>query len=364
MRKYLGLILVLLVAGGLYTCRDARAAGLVFYDSFEAGTGQWSTDDWHDRCVMVNTPTDGRNAAYSGSQMLRCNWDGVVPWYDSSGYETLKLRAGNLYTDELFMRFRLRLDQNHEKSTVDINGGSAAPVKILRFHEVNDAGNELIMNADSAAGLGTGAYINGWSSPGYYGNAVGDNTGKYDQGWRMVEYYINMATNTIKVWNDDQLVLTTTQSFGGDRWGELYLTSNFGAVHDANNAIYFDAVEIYSDLLSGATGSMSAGTVGPAATDTDSDGVTDEIDNCTTKSNAGQVDSDADGYGNACDGDLNGNGFTNAQDFVLFRDQLGAASVAPVYNPADLNTNGFVNSADYVLFRALLGSAPGPSANN
>ena len=92
--------------------------------------------------------------------------------------------------------------------------------------------------------------------------------------------------------------------------------------------------------------------------DTDSDGVVDSLDNCVTKSNAAQVDSDADGVGNLCDGDMNNNNVVNSQDYVLFRAQIGQPSVAPTYNKADINANGVVNSQDYVLFRGLLGSVP------
>jgi hypothetical protein len=59
---------------------------------------------------------------------------------------------------------------------------------------------------------------------------------------------------------------------------------------------------------------------------------------------------------------MNNNGTTNAQDYVLFRAQLGQPSFSPTYNKADINCNGgAVNAQDYVLFRGLLGSTPGPS---
>jgi hypothetical protein len=99
----------------------------------------------------------------------------------------------------------------------------------------------------------------------------------------------------------------------------------------------------------------------PAPIDTDGDGVLDLLDNCTLKPNPTQVDSDQDGYGNRCDGDLNNNGFTNASDTTLFRLQLGQPSAAPLFNKADINANGFVNASDATLFRQLLGLSPGPS---
>jgi hypothetical protein len=95
--------------------------------------------------------------------------------------------------------------------------------------------------------------------------------------------------------------------------------------------------------------------------DGDGDGVPDASDNCSLVANASQCDSDADGYGNRCDGDFNQNLVTNAQDYVLLRAQLGEPSPAPAYNEADLNCNGVVNAQDYVMFRSLLGTPPGPS---
>jgi hypothetical protein len=100
--------------------------------------------------------------------------------------------------------------------------------------------------------------------------------------------------------------------------------------------------------------------------DTDEDGVPNIADNCRLVANnsgtGAQADSDGDGYGNRCDGDLNQNLVTNAQDYVLFRQQIGQPSVAPVFNKADINANGVVNAQDYVIFRGLIGSAPGPGA--
>ncbi len=99
------------------------------------------------------------------------------------------------------------------------------------------------------------------------------------------------------------------------------------------------------------------------AADQDGDGVDDDSDNCTLVANPGQCDSDADGYGNHCDGDLNNNGAVNAQDTGLIREQLGLPSVGPDYNPADLNCSGSVNAQDTALFRGLLGLPPGPAAH-
>ncbi|HIV71908.1 MAG TPA: thrombospondin type 3 repeat-containing protein [Candidatus Aquabacterium excrementipullorum] len=92
-------------------------------------------------------------------------------------------------------------------------------------------------------------------------------------------------------------------------------------------------------------------------TDTDGDGVPDSRDNCILVANKDQLDTDGDGYGNACDADLNNDGFTNALDTAQFKSQLGKRGVA-----GDLNGDGIVNALDTARFSKLLGKAPGPSA--
>ncbi|MBL8202076.1 MAG: right-handed parallel beta-helix repeat-containing protein [Chromatiales bacterium] len=123
---------------------------------------------------------------------------------------------------------------------------------------------------------------------------------------------------------------------------------------------YITATATTVEGAAGSTSEFSA-PFAYAPMDSDGDGVPDFMDNCTLVANPTQCDSDGDGYGNHCDGDLNSNGFTNAQDTGLFRQQLGQPSVGPAYNTADLNCNGAVNAQDTALFRSLLGRPPGPS---
>ncbi|TPQ24615.1 thrombospondin type 3 repeat-containing protein [Methylomonas koyamae] len=52
----------------------------------------------------------------------------------------------------------------------------------------------------------------------------------------------------------------------------------------------------------------------PAFSDQDHDGIADIADNCLTVPNTNQHDGDNDHYGNACDGDLNQDGFVDYSD--------------------------------------------------
>jgi hypothetical protein len=96
--------------------------------------------------------------------------------------------------------------------------------------------------------------------------------------------------------------------------------------------------------------------------DTDGDGMADNVDNCILVPNPTQLDADGDGYGNACDADLNNSGAVTAADFAILRSVLGqSASASPTAAAADLNGSGTVTAADFAILRAALGNPPGPS---
>lgn len=102
--------------------------------------------------------------------------------------------------------------------------------------------------------------------------------------------------------------------------------------------------------------------------DTDGDGAHDGHDNCTTVANGpilrdaggySQRDTDGDGYGNRCDGDIdNSGGIVNYSDLGAFRAAYGTANAN-----ADLDgSGGLVNAADLAIFRTLFAKPPGPSS--
>ena len=90
--------------------------------------------------------------------------------------------------------------------------------------------------------------------------------------------------------------------------------------------------------------------------DSDGDGVTDDVDNCTTTANADQTDTDGDGYGNACDADFNNDCVANVIDLGILRTLFFMPG-----NQADLNGDGITNVIDLGIFRTLFFQAPGPS---
>ncbi len=83
------------------------------------------------------------------------------------------------------------------------------------------------------------------------------------------------------------------------------------------------------------------------AVDQDGDGIDDPLDNCTLISNAGSAhcDTDLDGYGNACDSDLNNDGIADSADYLVFSPDFQTGQDSGV--GSDINCDGVVDSGDY-----------------
>lgn len=94
------------------------------------------------------------------------------------------------------------------------------------------------------------------------------------------------------------------------------------------------------------------------ALDSDGDGVDDTLDNCINAENTDQRDSNGDGFGNACDADLDNSGFVNFADLSLFKSAFGSNDA-----DADFDGSGLVNFADLSAFKLMFGQPPGPSSN-
>lgn len=98
--------------------------------------------------------------------------------------------------------------------------------------------------------------------------------------------------------------------------------------------------------------------------DTDADGLRDDADNCIEVPNGPllttgpeQRDTDADGYGNLCDADLDQSLIVNFADLAIFRGVFFSNDP-----DADLNGDGFVNFNDLARLQQGFFQPPGPSA--
>lgn len=97
------------------------------------------------------------------------------------------------------------------------------------------------------------------------------------------------------------------------------------------------------------------------AADKDGDGIPDNQDNCIDMANANQHDSNSDGYGNACDADLDNDGNVNFADLNLFKSAFNTKSSNSV---ADFDSDGIVSFSDFHILKQLFNKPPGPAGSS
>lgn len=90
--------------------------------------------------------------------------------------------------------------------------------------------------------------------------------------------------------------------------------------------------------------------------DSDHDGLLDNVDNCTLVANPDQRDTDHDGFGNACDPDLNNDGVVDYNDGLIFVERFQSSDA-----DADFDGDGVVTWPDLQILIDRFFTAPGPS---
>lgn len=274
-----------LVLAALLSSSGAMAAGRVFFDGFEDGTtNAWSNGGgtgWIGKCDVVTSALDGGIGPRNGTRMARCNWDGTQGEPDGHSYQAMN-KTGWAKTRESFMRFWVRVD-----SDVDNKQGSKlfrAPGAIsydaIQFEYGTGASFFSTIYKSNNQQIGT----TNWGCGGGFRSGT----------WKKFELYFLESTSgqnngVARIWVDDVLCWealnqNTDDPQGAGYWADFHLMSNWsldsgGAAdwtHDANNHIYWDDFEIYSDAASGATGLMSDGSIsvggGGSPADLDGDG--------------------------------------------------------------------------------------------
>ncbi len=122
------------------------------------------------------------------------------------------------------------------------------------------------------------------------------------------------------------------------------------------STIEMDEVALYDRVLDAAEVAEHWQAFAANAGDADGDGLNDTADNCVVVPNTSQRDSNADGFGNRCDADLDGSYIVNAIDLGIFKSVFFTADM-----DADFNGDGVVNAIDLGVMRLLFFGSPGPS---
>ena len=110
--------------------------------------------------------------------------------------------------------------------------------------------------------------------------------------------------------------------------------------NDGNDAIYAGASEICGDGID-----QDCDFVDPFC-DSDGDGITDNLDNCSSIANADQQDTDADGQGNACDNDNDNDGYADPDDCQPTNSGVNPGAAEICGDGIDQNCDGVDPSCD------------------
>ncbi|MBT8130865.1 MAG: thrombospondin type 3 repeat-containing protein [Gammaproteobacteria bacterium] len=163
------------------------------------------------------------------------------------------------------------------------------------------------------------------------------------------------------------MILVSVQAQAADMASANYgiswdVADGGGGLMTSANYVLTDSVGQSSAIgvSSSASFVLQAGFQSPP--DSEGDLVKDFMDNCILDPNTDQFDSNADGFGNLCDADINNDSIVNFADLNLLSQAFFANPELPNWNPdADLDNSGLVNFADLSIMSALFFLAPGPS---
>lgn len=258
-------IALILLSSFLVLVDVSDAASRQRYENFEsyalgnmtagqrAITGYWTDDSGRITPDIVSSSLDGLAGPHGGSKMARFNYDTLN---SATGWSSLQQNpTGIAFTNEIFYRYWIRFDKDYGASSI----GSER--KFGRIFTTSPVYNDLFLEVAPSEFI-TVVLVNG-SYPGVQHSIALSITA-----WNKVEFYINRSTGTVKLWVNNALKENYTGlNTAAGRWVDFYPASNWGDVensgwrHGSNNHFYFDDLEIYSDVGTGATGSMSDATI-------------------------------------------------------------------------------------------------------
>ena len=106
--------------------------------------------------------------------------------------------------------------------------------------------------------------------------------------------------------------------------------------------------------------SASYTVVVPQIEDADLDGIPDADDNCVNDPNPSQLDTNADGFGNACDADFDNDGVVGSSDFAMLLQAYGSSVGDANYDPdIDVDGDGIIGGKEFSFLIRRFGTAPG-----
>ncbi|MFK7888139.1 MAG: hypothetical protein AB8G16_14865 [Gammaproteobacteria bacterium] len=310
----------------------APISGLIFDDVTLAGEhyndiADFQTNEFVSGFVFENTQAGA--ISYNGAS-------GLGKWYIDTDWDAGVEPANNDVVNHTDTGTTLRVDASAYAGTLTVAHSDTASVRI------ENHGNLTVTDMLTLGGSGPGAVelIDGTLSLANEQNTaltIADGTLYFERG---VLEWAGDQIDDLQFLFDSELITLGAGSLDAPVAGSVLIGRSGG------NELYatFDAT-------SGITQARVFSTA-----DTDGDGVADALDNCTAVANPDQRDTNGDGFGNACDADLNNDCIVNVVDLGLLRSVFFTAD-----EDADLNGDNVVNVIDLGLLRSGFFNAPGPA---
>lgn len=211
-----------------------HAQGLAVRYTMDAGSVPPSASD-RDAGTVVSKALDGQPLCGAGPAYM-ANWDGIVAWNDRKSFTgaAIPVQTSGRY----FLRLPFRLDADVDR----VDGG-----KMLRVGYPGGLFAELFGNT-STFKMQAGDSV-------YWGGAP------VTRGCHRLE--VAVTPTGMRAWLDDVLLREWS---GVTSSNVINLMSNWssnpGWEHDANNHVYFDDIEVYTDTAGADAAAMWAGTIG------------------------------------------------------------------------------------------------------